>query len=109
MAWLGFCFVEAAAEPDHHPGDAAIAHDQVRAEADHRDRDLARQMPQQIGEIALVLRHEQGLSRAADAKPGQRRERLVRKQAAAQLRQRRFERGEDVGEGHRHRLGSRDV
>ena len=32
--------VEAAAEPDHHARNAAVAHDQVGAEADHRDRNI---------------------------------------------------------------------
>jgi hypothetical protein len=38
----------------------------------------------------FVLRHEQHLRRAADAKPGQFGERLVGQQAAAQLRHRAF-------------------
>ena len=32
-----------AAEPDDEPSDAAIAHDEVRAEPDGRHRDLARE------------------------------------------------------------------
>ena len=56
---LGLDVVEAAAEPDHHARHAAVAHDQVGAEADHRDRNVARQVREEIGEIALVLRHEQ--------------------------------------------------
>ena len=75
------CFVEAAPEPDHDTCNAAVAHDQVRAEADDRDGNLARQVRQRIGEIALVFRHEQRLRRPADAKPGQRRERLVARAA----------------------------
>jgi hypothetical protein len=40
-------------------------------------------MLEQIGEIGLVLRHEQELRRPADAKPGERRQRLVRKEPPA--------------------------
>ena len=82
------------------PGDAAVAHDQVRAEADDGDGNFARQVGQQIGEIVLVLRHEQHLRRPADAEPGQRRQRLVREQAAAQLRELDFSAGTHVGDGH---------
>ena len=62
---------EAAAEPDHHARHAAVAHDQVGAEPDDGDRNLGRQVLEEIGEIGLVLRHEQHLRRPADAEPGQ--------------------------------------
>ena len=48
---------------------------------------------EEIGEVGLVLRHEQNLRRPADAKPGQLRERLVRQQPPAQLRHARFQVG----------------
>ena len=59
-----------AAEPDDEPRDAAVAHDEVRAEADGRNWDLARESRKDIGEIVLVGRGKQGLSRTADPKPG---------------------------------------
>ena len=62
---------EAAAEPDHDAGDAAVAHDEVRAEADDGDRHLGRQPRQEVGEVRFVLRREQHLRRAADPEPGQ--------------------------------------
>ena len=82
------------------PGDAAVAHDQVGAEADDGDGNLGRKMGEEIREIVLVLRHEQHLRRPADAKPGELGQRLVGEQAAAQRRHRGFERSGDVGEGH---------
>ena len=44
---------EAAAEPDDDAGHAAVAHDQVGAEPDHRDGNLGRQVREEIGEVAL--------------------------------------------------------
>ncbi len=85
--------IEAAAEPDHHARHAAVAHDQVGAEPDHDDRNVGRQILQKIGEIALVLRHEQHLRRAADAKPGEFGERLIGEQPPAQFRHARFQIG----------------
>ena len=40
IARLDLDLVEAAPEPDHHACDAAVAHDQVRAEPDDRDGNL---------------------------------------------------------------------
>ena len=77
---------KAAAEPDHHARHAAVAHDQIGAEPDHGHGNVAGQICQQIGEIGLILRHEQDLRRPADAKPGQFGKRLVRQQPAAQRR-----------------------
>ncbi len=37
-------FAEAAAQPDHGSGNAAVAHDQIGAEADDGDRDIGRQI-----------------------------------------------------------------
>ena len=91
---------EAAAEPDHHAGHAAVAHDQIGAEPDDGDGNLGRQICQKITEVVLVLRHEQNLRRPADAKPGQLGERLVRQQPAAQLRHFCAQRGGDIGKAH---------
>ncbi len=74
-----------AAEPDDEPGHAAVAHDEVRAEADGRDRDLARESRQDIGEIVLVGRGKQGLRRTADPEPGRLRDASVGCEASAQL------------------------
>ena len=45
----------------------------------------AGRLAQEIGEVGLVLRHEQNLRRPADAEPGQLRERLVGQQPPAQV------------------------
>ena len=58
-----------SAKTDHDAFDAAVAHDEVRAESDRRDRDRERQRAEETGEIILVRRREQDLGRAADAKP----------------------------------------
>ena len=49
----------AAAEPDDDAVDAAVAHDQIGAEADRRDRDLGGQRRAELGEIVLVGGREQ--------------------------------------------------
>ena len=69
-----------ATQTDHHAGHAAIAHDQVGAQPDHRHRDLARQMREKIGEVRFVRWREKRLRRPAHAKPGIGRERLVGRQ-----------------------------
>jgi hypothetical protein len=92
--------VEAATEADHHTGNTLVAHDQIRAETDRRDRNLLRQPRQEIGKIALAVRHEERLRRPANAKPGQFLQRLRRHQPAAQLRHPRFQSGNDVGKAH---------
>jgi hypothetical protein len=57
---------------------AAVAHDQVGADAHDVNRKLARQMRQEICQIILIRWREQQLRRAADPKPGQFGQRLVR-------------------------------
>ena len=59
----------------------------------------ARQTREEIGEIVLVGRREQRLGRAADAEPGEGRQRDVRGEPPAQVGGE-PRRGEDVGEGH---------
>ncbi len=61
----------------------------------------AGKLREEIGEIGLVLRHEQHLRRPADAEPGQLGERLVRQQPPAQLGHAGFQVSSDVGKGHR--------
>ena len=72
-----------AAEANDNAGHAAIAHDQVGAQPDHRHRDLARQMREKIGEVRFVRWREKRLRRPAHAKPGIGRERLVGRQPPA--------------------------
>ena len=74
-----------AAQPDDDAGHAAVADDQVGAEAEDRHRNLARQSRQEIGEVVFVSGREQDLGRSADAEPGERRERRVGGQAATQV------------------------
>ena len=42
---LGGDFCEAAAKPDRHAGNAAVADQKVRADADHRDRNIGAAAP----------------------------------------------------------------
>ena len=89
-----------AAEPDHHARHATVAHDEIGAEPDDGHRNVRRQIGQRIAKVLLIFRHEQNLRRAADAKPGQLRQRLVRQQPAAQRRHFGFQLGDDVGKAH---------
>jgi hypothetical protein len=100
MTLFHFDVVEAAAEPDHHTGHAAVAHDGVGAGADRDRRTIGRQIAQEIRKIVFVLRQEENLRRAADAKPGQLGERLVGEQPSAQVRHARFQFARDIGETH---------
>ena len=85
-------------QPDHDARQAAIAHDQIGADADDVDRQLLRQALQKVSEIVFIRRRKQHLRRTADAKPGQFGERLVRQQPPAQAGHRGLEIGCDVGE-----------
>ena len=71
-----------AAEPDDDARDAAVANDEIGAEPDDGDRNIAGEPREKIGEIGLVGRQEHDLRRTADAEPGERRQRLVRREAA---------------------------
>ena len=94
-------FAEAsAAEPDDDAGDAAVANDEIGAEPDDGDRNIAGEPREKIGEIGFVGRQEHDLRRTADAEPGERRQRLVRREAAAQVGHRRRKRRRDVGKAH---------
>ncbi len=75
----------AAAEPDHHAGNAAVAHDEVRADADDEHGNFTWQAGEEGGKVVLVGRREQGLSRAADAEPGVGREWDVKGDFAARV------------------------
>jgi hypothetical protein len=57
-------------QPDHHAGDAAVAHQQVRPDADRQHRDLFGQHRKERREVVFVHRLEQELRRATRAKPG---------------------------------------
>ena len=100
VALLDRDLAERPAEADDDAGDAAVADDEIGAGADDHDRDVGRQIAQEIAEVVLVGRHEQNLRRSADAEPALRVERLVGEQAPAQFRHARLEIGNDVGEAH---------
>ncbi|MGY4349464.1 hypothetical protein ACVWXM_005957 [Bradyrhizobium sp. GM7.3] len=87
-------------KPDHHARHAAVAHDQVGADADDIDGNVACEMREEIREIVLIRRREQHLRGTSDAKPGELGERLVRQQPAAKIGHHGFEVGCDVGEAH---------
>ena len=76
-----------AGQANHHAFDAAVADDDVGADAQHRDRNLRRQGRQERRQIVLVGGKEQRLGRSADPEPGEGRQRLVEQQPAAHRRQ----------------------
>ena len=54
-------FGERLAQPDHHAGHAAVADDQVGAEAERHHRHLGVEAAQEFGEVVGVGRLEQPL------------------------------------------------
>ena len=94
IAWLDRDLVEAAPEPDHDARHAAVAHDQVGAEADDRDGNVGAADSRAVGEIAS----SSGMNSACAGPPTRNQvsgaKRLVGEQAAAQRGQRGFEVGE---------------
>ena len=74
-----------AREADDHPVDAAVAHQQVRAQPDHRGANLGRQVFEEERQVFLVGRGEEQLRRPADAEPGDFAQGLVGDQPAAHL------------------------
>ena len=92
---------EAAGQPDHHARQSAVADDQVRAGADHVHRDVERQRAQELREVRFIRRPHQRVRRAADAEPGERRQRRVGLHPPAQRRQR-VDEGRSADGGHHH-------
>ena len=78
---------KAAPEPHDDAPDAAVTHQQVRADPDRRDRNIARQRRQKSRQILGVGGAEQHLRRPADAEPGQRPDRRIRRKPPAHRRQ----------------------
>jgi hypothetical protein len=95
-----------AAEANHYAAHAAVAHDQVRADADRQDGNLARQLLHEIGEVVLVVRRIERLGGAADAEPGVRRERDVGGELAAQGRRQRAQLVDEAGAAAGHDGGA---
>ena len=65
-AVLDLDLAEAAAEPDHHAFDAAVAHEQIRAEPDDGDGNVGRRRLQEISEVGFVgrrIEHFRGAAR----------------------------------------------
>ena len=79
-------FVEAARKANDNAGNAAIANQQVRADADNHHRNIERAPREEIGEIVLIGRREEHLRRPANAQPRQIAERDIRQQPAAKVR-----------------------
>ena len=61
---------EAAAEPQHDARDAAVAHQQIGADADDGDRHIGGQTAEEMLQILQIGGPEHDLGRSADAKPG---------------------------------------
>ena len=84
---LGLDLDEAAAQANDHAVDAAVAHQQVRGDADHRHRHIGRLGREESGEIVDIGGAEHHFRGAADAEPGDLRQRRIGGEAAAHLRQ----------------------
>ena len=78
---------EAAAQPHHHARNAAIADQEIGGDADRRHRHIGGLGGDERGKVLRVGRAKQHLGRAADAEPGQRRQRRVLGDAAPYRRQ----------------------
>src|SRR5437868_337398 len=87
-------------QADHDARHAAIAHDQVRADADDMEWKFVRKLPQKIRKVIVVRWRKKHLRRTADTKPRQLGQRLVGEQPPAQVWHRGFKLGRDVGKGH---------
>ena len=70
-------------QADGDAGDAAVADQQVRADADDGYRNVRIQILKKEREVIGIGRLEQKLGRPADAEPGERRQRRVLGQPAA--------------------------
>lgn len=79
--------VEPAAHPDHDARDAAVAHQKIGANADHRDGHVARLAREKMRQIVRVRRAEKHFRRPADAEPGEILQRRFRLILAAHMRQ----------------------
>ena len=90
---------EAAAKHDDDARHTAVAHDEVRAETDHRRGNLRVEGRQQGAEILRVGGAEQHLRRPADPEPGQVREGLIGDEPSAQGRSPGADVGGDVRKG----------
>jgi len=85
---------EGPAQADDDALDAAVADQEVGADADRGNGDGGIEAFQEIGEIVLVLRQEEDISGAADPQPGEGGKGLIAEQLAANER-------EAVAPGHR--------
>ncbi len=70
-------FVEAAAQANDNARHAAVAHDEIGAEANDRDRNRRIEMREEISEIIFAFGREQDLRRTAGTKPSERRKLLI--------------------------------
>src|SRR5690348_6716753 len=77
---------ERAAEANDNAFNAAIAHEKVRGDANHRDRNIRGRSRQEILKVLQVSGLEQNFRRAADAEPCFLRQRRIFAQAAADFR-----------------------
>ena len=84
---LGLDLDEAAAEAHHHAWHAAVAHQEVRGDADHGDRHVLGLCREERGEVVAIGGAEHHFRRPADAEPGDAGERRVRGEPPAHRRQ----------------------
>ena len=87
MAGLDFDLPRSRVPADHDARHAAVAHQQVGAQADDEHRKLGGDAAQEIGKVGGVGHNEQDLRRASDAEPRDVGESLIGNQPAAQIGQ----------------------
>src|SRR5262245_726646 len=87
MALLDLDVAEATPQADHYALDAAVAHQQIRAEPDHGDRNIGRRLAQEIGEVAFVSGRIEDFGGAACPEPSEIGESSFGFQLAAQIGQ----------------------
>src|SRR5258706_6887847 len=102
VAVPGLDLGEVLAQADDHACHAAIAHQQVRADADDRNRHVAGQAGDELREVVAIGGAKHDLRRAAGAKPGDAGERRIHAQPSAYLGQT-FHKRQGAGLGHDHR------
>src|SRR5262245_45021538 len=97
---LDLDLAEALAEADDDALDAAVAHEQIRAEPDHGDGDVGGRLPHEISEVLFVGRGIEHLCRTTHPEPSEVLERGFGFQLAAKLGQARGEPVFEIDSAH---------
>ena len=71
---LGEC---ATCKPDHYAFDPSVTNNNIRSHAEYGSWNAIGNLTQEIAKVSTIRRQEQHVRRAADAKPGEWRQRLI--------------------------------